>query len=160
MNVRVAPGRRRHPRLANTFSGALRRTRNIGRLPGTEDPAGQPAMAEAELATELAEPMVAPPETPPTHRVMDLALRVGELLLAGGQSTESVSEAMRSLTVAYGLPRTEAQVTFTGISLSVQPEDAPPITGERLIRRRYPDYARLFAVHKLVEEATLGLLEL
>ncbi|MQA96098.1 MAG: threonine/serine exporter family protein [Streptosporangiales bacterium] len=91
---------------------------------------------------------------------MDLALRVGELLLASGQSTESVSEAMRSLTVAYGLPRTEAQVTFTGISLSVQPDDAPPITGERLIRRRYPDYARLFAVHKLVEEAALGLLEL
>lgn len=96
-----------------------------------------------------------------TYRAMDLALRVGELLLGSGEATESVNEAMRSLSVAYGLPRSEASVTFTAISLSCTPPgDAPPVTGERSVRRRVPDYARLVATHQLVEEAALGLVEL
>ncbi|HEY3501712.1 MAG TPA: threonine/serine exporter family protein [Actinocatenispora sp.] len=96
-----------------------------------------------------------------TYRAMDLALRVGELLLASGEATENVSEAMRSLSVAYGLPRSEAAVTFTAISLSCVPTDgAPPVTGERSVRRRLPDYERLAATHRLVEEAAMGLVEL
>ena len=101
------------------------------------------------------------PENPTTYRAMDLALRVGELLLASGEATESVNEAMRSLAVAYGLPRAEATVTFTSITISCIPGNgAAPITGERVVRRRVPDYSRLVATHKLVEDAALGLLEL
>ncbi|MGA8116645.1 MAG: threonine/serine exporter family protein [Actinocatenispora sp.] len=96
-----------------------------------------------------------------TYRAMDLALRVGELLLASGEATENVSEAMRSLSVAYGLPRSEAAVTFTAISLSCVPTDgAPPVTGERSVRRRLPDYSRLVDIHKLVQDAALGLVDL
>ncbi|MGH3648776.1 MAG: threonine/serine ThrE exporter family protein [Micromonosporaceae bacterium] len=101
------------------------------------------------------------PDAPATYRAMDLALRVGELLLASGEGNETVSEAMRSLSVAYGLPRTEATVTFTAISLSCQPgHGAAPVTGERVVRRRSPDYSRLVATHQLVGDAALGLLEL
>lgn len=101
------------------------------------------------------------PEEPATYRAMELALRVGELLLASGEGTETVNEAMRSLSVAYGLPRSEAAVTFTAISLSCQPgKGAAPVTGERVVRRRSPDYSRLVATHKLIEEAALGLLDL
>lgn len=96
-----------------------------------------------------------------TYRAMDLALRVGELLLASGEASENVSEAMRSLSVTYGLPRSEAAVTFTAISLSCVPTDgAPPVTGERSVRRRLPDYSRLADVHALVQDAALGLVEL
>ena len=101
------------------------------------------------------------PENPATYRAMDLALRVGELLLASGEATETVTEAMRSLAVAYGLPRAEPSVTFTGITLSCLPgHGAAPITGERVVRRRVPDHSRLVATHKLVEETALGLVEL
>jgi uncharacterized membrane protein YjjP (DUF1212 family) len=96
-----------------------------------------------------------------TYRAMDLALRVGELLLASGEATENVSEAMRGLSVAYELPRSEAVVTFTGISLSCVPTDgAPPVTGERIVRRRLPDFSRLAATHRLVEDAALGMVDL
>ncbi|MGH3736426.1 MAG: threonine/serine ThrE exporter family protein [Micromonosporaceae bacterium] len=114
------------------------------------------AARRAEEAYEEEEP-----EDPATYRAMDLALRVGELLLGSGEGTETVNEAMRSLAVAYGLPRSETAVTFTAISLSCQPGGgAAPVTGERVVRRRYPDYTRLVATHKLVEDAALGLVDL
>ncbi len=129
----------------------LRRARNVWER--VRERAADRA-AQAELEPEEA-------GNAATYRAMDLALRVGELLLASGEATENVSEAMRSLSVAYGLPRSEAAVTFTAISLSCVPTDgAPPVTGERMVRRRLPDYARLVATHKLVEDAAIGLVEL
>ncbi len=96
----------------------------------------------------------------PDARVINLVLRVGELMLASGESTEAVSEAMLSLTVAFELPRSEVSVTFTSISLSTHPGgDQPPITGERVVRRRTLDYFRVNELHTLVEQSALGLLE-
>ncbi|MFV2195413.1 threonine/serine ThrE exporter family protein [Nocardiopsis sp. LOL_012] len=97
----------------------------------------------------------------PDPRVIDLVLRVGELMLASGESTEVVSEAMLSLSVAFDLPRTEASVTFTTITLSTHPVgEQPPVTGERVVRRRTLDYFRVGELHTLVEESALGLLDL
>ncbi|WP_261987237.1 threonine/serine exporter ThrE family protein [Actinomadura sp. HBU206391] len=106
-----------------------------------------------------------PPEEEPgeivSYRAMDLVLRVGELLLASGEPTERVNEAMLSLGVAYELPRCEVQVTFTSILVSVHPGNgAHPVTGARAIRRRTPAYWRLVALHRLVHDASIGLLEL
>jgi uncharacterized membrane protein YjjP (DUF1212 family) len=68
---------------------------------------------------------------------------------------------MLSLAVAYGLPRCEVSVTFTVISVSVHPGGgALPVTGARAIRRRFPAYWRLDALHSLVQEASVGLLDL
>lgn len=98
---------------------------------------------------------------PETYRAMDLALRVGELMLASGESTEDVVVSMNSLATAYGLPRTEAAVTFTAVSVSVHPgKGAPPVTGERIMRRRQLDYSRLADLHGLVRSASLGVLDL
>lgn len=104
-----------------------------------------------------------PPEEEPGDLVsgeaLDLVLRVGELLLASGEVTERVNEAMLSLAVAYELPRCEVSVTFTLISVSVHPGmGALPVTGARAVRRRYPAYWRLVALHTLVQEASVGLL--
>ena len=97
----------------------------------------------------------------PDARAINLVLRVGELMLASGESTEAVSEAMLSLSVAFDLPRSEVSVTFTTISLSTHPGgDSPPITGERVVRRRTLDYFRVNELHTLVQQAALGLLEL
>ncbi|WP_460856849.1 threonine/serine exporter family protein [Nocardiopsis coralliicola] len=101
------------------------------------------------------------PDGLPDPRAIDLVLRVGELMLASGESTEAVSEAMLSLSVAFELPRTEVSVTFTVISLSIHAgSDTPPITGERVVRRRSLDYFRVNELHRLVQDAALGLTEL
>jgi uncharacterized membrane protein YjjP (DUF1212 family) len=114
-----------------------------------------------ERPAEPYDPAEEEPEEPKTYRAMDLTLRVGELLLASGEGTETVTEVMRSLAVAYGLPRAESAVTFTAITLSCHPgKGAAPITGERLVRRRSPDYSKLVATHTLVEDAVLGTVDL
>ncbi|GAA1854737.1 threonine/serine exporter family protein [Actinomadura bangladeshensis] len=106
-----------------------------------------------------------PPEEEPGEavdpRAVDLVLRVGELLLASGETTERVNEAMLSLAVAYELPRCEVQVTLTSLLVSAHPgKGAPPMTGSRAIRRRTPAYWRLTALHQLVQDASIGMLEL
>jgi uncharacterized membrane protein YjjP (DUF1212 family) len=101
------------------------------------------------------------PGEPSTYRAMDLALRIGELMLASGESTEAVADAMRRVTRSYGLPQSEANVTFSAISLSYLPgQGAPPVTGERRVRRRLPDFSRLIDVHRLVQETTREALDL
>ncbi|WP_395110699.1 threonine/serine exporter ThrE family protein [Actinomadura sp. SCN-SB] len=106
-----------------------------------------------------------PPEDEPSEvvsaRAIDLVLRVGELLLASGESTERVNEAMLGLAVAYELPRTEVQVTFTSLLVSAHPGgSALPVTGSRAIRRRTPAYWRLTELHELIHDAAIGKLDL
>ncbi|TMQ89698.1 threonine/serine exporter family protein [Actinomadura soli] len=106
-----------------------------------------------------------PPEEEPSEvvdpRAVDLVLRVGELLLASGETTERVNEAMLGLAVAYELPRCEVQVTLTSLLVSAHPgKGEPPVTGTRAIRRRTPAFWRLTALHQLVQDASIGMLEL
>ncbi|GAB2573391.1 threonine/serine exporter family protein [Streptomyces capparidis] len=88
---------------------------------------------------------------PSVPRVLDLTLRLGELLLAGGEGAEDVEAAMYAVAHAYGLDRCEPNVTFTLLSMSYQASlvDAP-VTASRVVRRRGTDYTRLAAVHGLV----------
>ncbi|MEV2252204.1 threonine/serine exporter family protein [Streptomyces sp. NPDC050147] len=90
---------------------------------------------------------------PAVPRVLDLTLRIGELLLAGGEGAEDVEAAMFAVCRSYGLDRCEPTVTFTLLSISHQPslvED--PITASRTVRRRGTDYTRLAAVFHLVDD--------
>nr|WP_055546425.1 threonine/serine exporter family protein [Streptomyces sp. NBRC 110028] len=92
---------------------------------------------------------------PAVPRVLDLTLRIAELLLAGGEGAEDVEAAMLGVAHAYGLDRCEPTVTFTLLSVSYQPslvED--PVTASRTVRRRGTDYTRLAAVFRLVDDIT------
>ncbi|WP_448321432.1 threonine/serine ThrE exporter family protein [Streptomyces sp. CO7] len=90
---------------------------------------------------------------PAVPRVMDLALRIGELLLAGGEGSEDVEGAMFAVCRAYGLDRVEPNVTFTLVSISYQPSLVePPVSASRTVRRRGTDYTRLAAVFALVDD--------
>ncbi|WP_234048374.1 threonine/serine exporter family protein [Streptomyces liliifuscus] len=92
-------------------------------------------------------------EGPAVPRVLDLTLRIGELLLAGGEGAEDVEAAMFAVCRSYGLDRCEPGVTFTLLSISYQPslvED--PVTASRTVRRRGTDYTRLAAVYQLVDD--------
>ena len=105
------------------------------------------------------------------RRVLDLALRIGELLLAVGESSEEVEAAMLGVALSYGLERCDTSVTFTMLTISHQATLTEPAwTASRSVRRRASDYNRLAAAHALlsqinagrrsVEEAYSGLAEL
>ncbi|KOG41671.1 threonine/serine ThrE exporter family protein [Streptomyces decoyicus] len=92
---------------------------------------------------------------PAVPRVLDLTLRIGEILLAGGEGAEDVEAAMFGVAHAYGLERVEPTVTFTLLSISYQPSLVDdPVTASRTVRRRGVDYNRLSAVFRLVDEIT------
>jgi uncharacterized membrane protein YjjP (DUF1212 family) len=94
------------------------------------------------------------PETGPSvPRVLDITLRIGELLLAGGEGAEDVEAAMLGVMHAYGLARVEPTVTFTLLGVSYQPSlTEPPVSVNRTVRRRAVDYTRLAAVFRLVDD--------
>lgn len=92
-------------------------------------------------------------EGPAVPRVLDLTLRIGELLLAGGENAEDVEAAMFAVCRSYGLDRCEPNVTFTLLSISHQPSLVDdPVTASRTVRRRGTDYTRLSAVFRLVDD--------
>ncbi|MFE0422363.1 threonine/serine exporter family protein [Streptomyces sp. NPDC058953] len=90
---------------------------------------------------------------PAAPRVLDLTLRIGELLLAGGEGAEDVEAAMFAISRSYGLDRCEPTVTFTLLSITYQPSLVDdPVTANRTVRRRGTDYTRLAAVFRLVHD--------
>nr|WP_202495554.1 threonine/serine exporter family protein [Streptomyces sp. SID4982] len=118
------------------------RMRTMLRMPVAERPALEPVVRSED-------------EGPAVPRVLDLTLRIGELLLAGGEGAEDVEAAMFAVCRSYGLDRCEPTVTFTLLSITHQPslvED--PVTASRTVRRRGTDYTRLAAVFRLVDDLT------
>ncbi|MDH6111270.1 uncharacterized membrane protein YjjP (DUF1212 family) [Kitasatospora sp. MAP12-15] len=121
------------------------RMRTLLRTPMSERPAFErtPSQSKAEATAKN------------VPRILDLTLRIGELLLASGESAEDAEAAMLGVTHAYALDRCEPQVTFTLMSISYQPSLVePPVTAARVVRRRTSDYTRLAAVYKLVADIT------
>ncbi len=116
------------------------RMRTMLRMPVAERPAPEPVQRSGESG-------------PGVPRVLDLTLRIGELLLAGGEGAEDVEAAMFAVCRSYGLDRCEPNVTFTLLSISYQPSLVDdPVTASRTVRRRGTDYTRLAAVFRLVDD--------
>ncbi|WP_344609193.1 threonine/serine ThrE exporter family protein [Streptomyces glaucus] len=116
------------------------RMRTMLRMPVAERPAPEPVQRAEEGG-------------PAVPRVLDLTLRIGELLLAGGEGAEDVEAAMFAVCRSYGLDRCEPTVTFTLLSISYQPSLVDdPVTASRTVRRRGTDYTRLAAVFRLVDD--------
>jgi uncharacterized membrane protein YjjP (DUF1212 family) len=116
------------------------RMRTMLRMPVAERPAPEPVQKGEEVG-------------PAVPRVLDLTLRIGELLLAGGEGAEDVEAAMFAVCRSYGLDRCEPNVTFTLLSISYQPSLVDdPVSAARTVRRRGTDYTRLAAVFRLVDD--------
>ena len=95
--------------------------------------------------------------SPNVLRVLDLALRLGELLLASGESGEDVEAGMLAVAHGFGLERCDVSVTFTLLTISHQATLADPAwTASRSVRRRAADYTRLAAVHDLIRDLSEG----
>ncbi|PRH75847.1 hypothetical protein C6N75_28785 [Streptomyces solincola] len=117
------------------------RMRTMLRMPVSERPVPEPAQKQEDDTG------------PAVPRVLDLTLRIGELLLAGGEGAEDVEAAMFAICRSYGLDRCEPTVTFTLLSVTHQPSLVDdPVTASRTVRRRGTDYTRLTAVYLLVAD--------
>ncbi len=93
------------------------------------------------------------------YRTLNLAMRIGELLLSGGAGAGDVTSTIRAVTRAAGLAHCEADVTYTSISISyLRSVDSAPITGSRFVRRTGFDGTRISEVHELVDELVRGRL--
>ena len=98
-----------------------------------------------------------PRETREIAAGMDLALRIGELLLSSGAGASDVSAAMRNVAWACGIRGYTADVMFTELTMSQQssPDEAALIQ-IRQVRYREVDYGDLTDVDHLIRALVAG----
>ncbi len=88
-----------------------------------------------------------------TYRILDLALRIGEILLASGAGAADVTATMMGVTRHYGLRNADIDVTFTLLRMSYQDDpDEMPVLLTRNVTQRDIDYDDLTRTHYLVED--------
>src|SRR3982750_3679137 len=88
---------------------------------------------------------------------MNLALRIGEVLLSSGAGASDVSAAMRNVAWACGLRGYTADVMFTELTMSQQSTPAEPALIQiRHVRYREVDYGDLTEVDHLIRELVAG----
>jgi uncharacterized membrane protein YjjP (DUF1212 family) len=91
------------------------------------------------------------------YKTLDLALRVGEMLLANGAGAADVSATMLAVTRACGLYGVSVDVTFTELTLVHQPSfDDPGLVQKRSVRHREIDYEDLTFVDHIVRAVLAG----
>lgn len=95
--------------------------------------------------------------TEDSYPTLDLALRVGELLLSSGAGAADVNVQMQNVCIACGLRGVGASVTFTELQLTYQEApDAPATIQVRHVRQRETDYEDLTLVDQLVRDLVVG----
>jgi uncharacterized membrane protein YjjP (DUF1212 family) len=90
---------------------------------------------------------------PQTLRIMDLALRAGEMLLSNGAGTADVSATMSSICRHFGLRGTYVDVTYIMLTMvHDQQLDEPPLILRRNVVRRETDFEDVTAIDRLVSD--------
>ncbi|NMH99199.1 threonine/serine ThrE exporter family protein [Pseudonocardia acidicola] len=134
-------------RMTRRLRGALRR--DARRLLA----AGPPTLPMLMVGPEV-------PDDARVQQVLDLCMRVGEVLLSSGESVDEVTATMLRLASACGLSAVDVDITFTSITMCChRGMAAAPVTSMRLIRYRSLDLTRLAAVSRIVAELEAGRLD-
>lgn len=90
-------------------------------------------------------------------QTLDLALRVGEVLLSSGAGAADVTATMRVIAQAYGVRHPTVDVTFTQLAMSAScGPDEPPVLQMRGVTQREIDYEDLTHVDHLVRDIAAG----
>ncbi|WP_231916234.1 threonine/serine ThrE exporter family protein [Microbacterium karelineae] len=90
--------------------------------------------------------------------IIDLAMRVAEVMLSIGASAKEVTLAALRITTAYGLRSVHVNVTFNSVILSDHRNGAgDPITLMQVVRSAAPDHAKLQRLQALVNEIESGM---
>ena len=94
------------------------------------------------------------------YPTLDLALRVGELLLSSGAGAADVTAQMQNVCIACGLRGVTTGVTFTELQLTYQESaDRPALIQVRDVRQREIDYEDLTRVDLLVRDLIGGSID-
>ena len=84
-------------------------------------------------------------------RVLDLALRIGEVQLATGAGAAVAHDTMLSIARTYGLPTCDVDIAFSTITMCChRGNEAGPVTTMRNVRYRTQDYTRLADVDAII----------
>jgi uncharacterized membrane protein YjjP (DUF1212 family) len=88
-----------------------------------------------------------------TYRVLDLSLRVGEMLLSNGAGAADVTATMSTVAHHLGVRDARVDLTFTTLSMSHQDgPDSPSATSTRHVTHRETDFDDLTRVDLLVSD--------
>ena len=130
------------------FDGEARIRRGLrGALRGRRDPA--PVAGQRNRNAGLSDLY--------TRKVLDLTIRLAEVMLSSGSGTADVIATAQDVAQAYQLNDCVVDVTFTTIIVAALPTaDSPPVTIVRSVRTRSTDYTRLADLDRLVGEITSG----
>ena len=91
------------------------------------------------------------------YETLDLALRIGEVLLSSGAGAADVTATMLAVTEACGVRHVAADVTFVDLTLHHQPTiDEAGAIQVRRVTRRPVDYAHLIEVDETVNRLVAG----
>lgn len=91
------------------------------------------------------------------YESLDLALRIGEILLSSGAGAADVTATMLEVTRACGVRNVTADVTFVDLTLRHQPSSEEPAALQiRRVNRRPTDYADLIEVDRTVSDLVMG----
>jgi uncharacterized membrane protein YjjP (DUF1212 family) len=89
--------------------------------------------------------------------VLDLAGRIGAILMASGTPTVATMEQVRAIAGAYGIDRCEVDVINTTIHVAVyRGPTLPPATTLHIVQSRSLDFSRLAAVDRLIARMRTG----
>ncbi|HTK66547.1 MAG TPA: threonine/serine exporter family protein [Pseudonocardia sp.] len=92
------------------------------------------------------------PDDSHVQQVLELAIRIGEVLLSSGETVADTTAAMLRVADASGLPSCDVDITFTSITMCChRGMEAGPVTTMRLVRYRSLDLTRLTQVADLVQ---------
>ncbi|MEJ2890171.1 threonine/serine exporter family protein [Actinomycetospora aeridis] len=84
-------------------------------------------------------------------RVLDLALRIGEVQIATGAGAAVAHDTMLAIAGAYGLPACDVDIAFSTITMCChRGNEAGPVTTMRNVRYRTQDYTRLTEVDEII----------
>lgn len=83
---------------------------------------------------------------------IDIALRLGELMLRSGAAAAKVEAAIIAVGVAAGLRRLEVDITLQSMLMQCVLSDGQTITRLRVVQGARQDFARLDAIHQLVDD--------
>ncbi|UIJ36008.1 threonine/serine exporter ThrE family protein [Allobranchiibius sp. GilTou73] len=100
--------------------------------------------------------MSAPEKDAGTRKALDLAVRVGELLLRCGAGTRDVEASVVAVAAAAGLRRLEVDITNQSLLVQAPGPSGETVTMLRVVRSSTRDFARLTDVHVMVQELTRG----
>jgi len=91
------------------------------------------------------------------YESLDLALRIGEVMLSSGAGAADVTATMLGVPRACGVRNVSADVTFVDLALRHQPSRGEPAAIQvRRVARRQVDYADLIEVDQTVNDLIAG----